>query len=72
MPSVVHVTNYMFSHVDYMNPSTSDAFGGSCNEVVEDASLYINSHINPFRWFSYGGNKDCVMTMDAGSMGGAL
>ncbi|XP_071172288.1 low-density lipoprotein receptor-related protein 12-like isoform X1 [Mytilus edulis] len=56
----------------YMNPNTSDAFGGSCDEVVEDASLYINSHINPLKWFNYGGDKDCVMTLDAGSMGGAL
>lgn len=55
-----------------MNPNTSDAFGGSCDEVVEDASLYINSHINPLKWFNYGGDKDCVMTLDAGSMGGAL
>ena len=70
MEAVFNICIIFFS--DYMNPNTSDAFGGSCDEVVEDASLYINSHINPLKWFNYGGDKDCVMTLDAGSMGGAL
>ena len=63
---------YTLFVLDYMNPSTSSAFGGSCGDVVQDASVYVNSHINPLKWFNYGENKDCVMTLDAGSMGGAL
>ncbi|XP_033755357.1 suppressor of tumorigenicity 14 protein homolog [Pecten maximus] len=55
----------------YMDPGVSNAFGGICNKRVEDACVYVNSHINPLYMWDYDDNVDCVMTLDAGSMASA-
>ncbi|KAK3086245.1 hypothetical protein FSP39_015759 [Pinctada imbricata] len=69
---IYHETSAFYLIADYyMDPGLGNAFGGACNKRVEDACLFISSHLDPFSTFDYKSNVECVMTMDAGKMAGA-
>ena len=61
-----------FFKTDFMDPGFPEVFGQACGDTIQDDCLWVNSHLNTFGIADYGSNKDCLLTIDAGSAPGAM